>query len=212
MSYQNILFQGDSITDCGRQRDPGEANIGLGSGYAMLSAAELLKRYPADKLTIFNRGISGNRVVDLYARWKIDCLNLKPDLLSILIGVNDTWHKFNHNNGVGLQRYERIYRELLTWTKESLPHIKLMLGEPFVLPFGAVNEEWLPEIAERRIIVKKLADEFDAAFIPYQTIFDQALQQAPAEYWLVDGVHPTLAGHSLMAAAWLEAFEKCGAQ
>lgn len=209
MKNMTILFQGDSITDCGRSREPAGANQGLGNGYVCLTAAKLRALYPEADISILNRGISGNRIVDLYARWKVDCINLRPDVLSILIGVNDTWHKFNHDNGVEPIRYERFYRELLEWTKTALPNIKLILGEPFVLPFGAVDKTWLPEINERRAIVKQLADKFATAFVPFQTIFDNASIKAVPEYWLVDGVHPTLAGHELMSAAWLDAFKNC---
>jgi lysophospholipase L1-like esterase len=200
-----VLFQGDSITDCGRHREAVEPNIGLGAGYAMLSAGRLLADHPDKNIRVFNRGISGNRVVDLYARWKIDALNLKPDVLSILIGVNDTWHAFGSNNGVGVERYGRIYHEILTWTLQSLPDVKIVLCEPFVLEFGAVAEEWLEEIDERRRIVKKLAEEFNLAFVPIQSVLNEALKQAPPEYWLNDGVHPSLAGHQLITDQWLNA-------
>ncbi|MCF6174426.1 MAG: SGNH/GDSL hydrolase family protein [Victivallaceae bacterium] len=209
MNNLTILFQGDSITDCGRDRETTTPNIGLGAGYVHLSAAKLMARHPAADLSIFNRGVGGHRIVDLYARWKVDCINLRPDVLSVLVGINDTWHAFNNNNGVSPTRYERFYREMLWWTRKELPNIKFILGEPFALPVGAVDESWLPEINERRAIVKKLSEEFDAAFVPFQTIFDDASQKAKAEYWLSDGVHPTLAGHELISEAWLKAFENC---
>ena len=200
-----VLFQGDSITDCGRHREAVEPNIGLGSGYAMLSAGRLLADHPEKKVQVYNRGIGGNRVVDLYARWKADALNLKPDVLSILIGVNDTWHAFGSNNGVGVERYGRIYHEILTWTKQALPEIKIVLCEPFVLEFGAVANEWLEEIDDRRKIVKDLAQEFNLPFVPIQSVLNDALKQAPPKYWLVDGVHPSLAGHQLISDQWLKA-------
>ncbi len=198
-----ILFQGDSITDCGRSRETKNPNEALGGGYAMLTASRLLASKP-EKYEVYNRGISGNRVVDLYARWKIDALNLKPDLISILIGVNDTWHHFGANNGVEVPRYERVYRELLQWTKTELPDVKLVLCEPFVLLCGAVKEDWIPEIKGRREVVRKLADEFDTVFVPFQEIFDRAARNTSPEYWLRDGVHPTYAGHQIMSDAWLE--------
>jgi lysophospholipase L1-like esterase len=199
-----ILFQGDSITDCGRSREISEPNTALGTGYATLSAGRLLADYPDKNIQVYNRGIGGNRVVDLYARWKIDALNLKPDVLSILIGVNDTWHGFGSNNGVEVDRYGRIYHEILTWTLKALPEIKIILCEPFVLEFGAVTAEWLDEINGRRRIVKNLADEFNLTFVPIQSLLNDALKQAPPEYWLRDGVHPTLAGHQLISDAWLK--------
>lgn len=202
---KTLLFQGDSITDCGRNKEEFEPNEGLGNGYAFMSAAALLSEYPDSKVKIYNRGISGHRVVDLYARWKIDCINLKPDILSLLVGINDTWHGFNYQNGVEPVRYERFYRELLEWTKTELPEVKFILGEPFMFPVGAASESWFDEVAERREIVKKLALEFDAPFIPYQSLLDDALKSAPAEYWLGDGVHPTMAGHKRMSDAFLKA-------
>ena len=203
-----VLFQGDSITDCGRHREAVEPNIGLGAGYAMLSAGRLLADHPEKNIQVFNRGISGNRVVDLYARWKIDALNLKPDVLSILIGVNDTWHAFGSNNGVGVERYGRIYHEIITWTLQALPDIKIVLCEPFVLEFGAVAEEWLEEIDERRRIVKNLAEEFNLPLVPIQSVLNEALKQAPPEYWLNDGVHPSLAGHQMISDQWLKATQE----
>jgi lysophospholipase L1-like esterase len=205
MNHLNILFQGDSITDCSRDRNVETSNTGLGIGYAQLCSAKLLSQFP-NKLSIYNRGISGHRIVDLYARWKPDAINLKPDLLSLLIGINDTWHGFNYNNGVGVKRYARFYRELLEWSLAKNPNIKFILGEPFILPFGDAAKAWIPEVDERRAVVKELAKEFNAPFIPYQSIFNDALKEAPQEYWLIDGVHPTLAGHQRMSDAWLKAF------
>lgn len=202
---KRILFQGDSITDCGRSRDCSNANTALGPGYVNFIAGELLNRMPEKGLQIYNRGISGNRVVDLYARWKIDALNLKPDLISILIGVNDTWHGKNNDNGVEPERYQKIYRMLLEWTKAELPAVKLVLCQPFVLLTGAVSADWLPEVAQRGEIVKSLAEEFGAVYVPFQEALSAAEKKAPANYWLGDGVHPTVAGHKLMAETWLEA-------
>ncbi|MBN2642285.1 MAG: SGNH/GDSL hydrolase family protein [Victivallales bacterium] len=205
---KRILFQGDSITDCGRSRDCADANTALGPGYVNFIAGELLNRTPEKGLQIYNRGISGHRVVDLYARWKIDALNLKPDLISILIGVNDTWHGKNYDNGVEPERYQKIYRMLLEWTKAELPAVKLVLCQPFVLLTGAVSADWLPEVAHRGEIVKSLAEEFGAVYVPFQEVFSVAEKKAPANYWLGDGVHPTVAGHKLMAETWLEAVSR----
>jgi lysophospholipase L1-like esterase len=213
MKKQIIIFQGDSITDAGRSRDVEAGkipNTQLGGGYPALVAARLLRDRAKQQLQFHNRGISGNRVVDLYARWKRDTLNYKPDIISILIGVNDTWHETSKDNpnGVEVPRYGKIYRELLEWTREVLPEVKLMLMEPFVLPFGAVQENWLEEMRQRREIVANLSREFAALFIPCQEILDAACQIMPAEYWLADGVHPSLAGHQLLADAWLAASQE----
>lgn len=201
-----ILFQGDSITDALRQKDPEiPANNGLGCGYALMVAGDLLSSEPEKDYQIYNRGISGNRVVDLYARWKIDALNLKPDIISILIGVNDTGHERAYHNGVELPRYDQVYRMLLDWTKEELPETKIILLEPFVLVTGSVTEEWLDEINGRRRIVKKIAKDYGAIFLPCQSILDEAVKSAPPAYWVRDGIHPTAAGHKLIADAWIKA-------
>jgi len=201
-----ILFQGDSITDCGRSRESAGANdlSALGLGYAKMVAAELLSQRPGDNLAFFNRGISGNRIVDLYARIKVDCINLNPNLVSILIGVNDTWHEYPNKNGVAVPKFERIYRDLLTEIREALPALKFVICEPFVLKCGVVTEEWITEINQRRAVACKLAQEFGAPLVPFQAMFDEAVRLAPPAYWAADGVHPTAAGHMLMTKTWLK--------
>lgn len=196
-----ILFQGDSITDCGRLRDDLDSSSpeALGGGYVRVISSKL----EGAGHKILNRGISGNRVVDLYARWKPDALHLKPDVLSILIGVNDTWHEFNYGNGVEVDRYAAIYRMLLEWTKAVLPDVQLVLCAPFVLPCGHVTPDWRKEIDQRRAVVEALASDFGAVHVPLQDAFDAALADLPAESWAADGVHPTPAGHELLADCWL---------
>jgi lysophospholipase L1-like esterase len=202
-----ILFQGDSITDTDRRREASDINnrAGLGSGYALMAASQLAADRVTDNLRFLNRGISGNRVVDLFARWTVDALNLKPNVISILIGVNDTWHRYNYQNGVPVPKYERVYREILTETRATLPEVKLVLCEPFDLRCGVVTEEWVIEVNQRREAVAKLAAEFGARHVPFQSMFDAACQKAPPEYWASDGVHPTGAGHLIMAREWLRA-------
>ena len=202
-----ILFQGDSITDTSRDRDAARTNIGLGQGYALFIAAQLRAEWPKAGLQFLNRGISGNRIVDLYARIKSDTINLKPNLLSVLIGVNDTWHEFDSHNGVAVPKYERLFRDFLTEVRAALPDIKLVLCEPFVLPCGVVTPEWITEMDQRRIVVKKLAGEFHTKFVPFQAMFNEAVKQAPPEYWAADGVHPTAAGHMRMAQTWIKEVE-----
>ena len=208
---KTILFQGDSITDCGRVRENAQnLSQAMGPGYPALVAARIKNDDWSKKYNFINRGVSGDRVVDLYARWKRDALNLRPDVISILIGVNDTWHEFGAHNGVEPERYAKVYRELLAWTKSALPDCKIVLCEPFVSVFSAVTEEWLPEINERRRIVKELADEFGALFIPFQSILDEAIAKSSPELILMDGVHPRLAGHQVMADAWVKAVREAG--
>ncbi len=199
-----VLFQGDSITDCGRNREEDTPyNTNMGTGYPSLLTALFRGRNLREEIDFINKGISGNRIVDLYARWKIDGLNLKPDYISILIGVNDTWHEKMQQNGVEPERYETIYRMLLQWTRDVLSETKLILMEPFVLECGVVDKSWIAEIEERQAIVQKLSREFNAIFVPLQDIFDKKACETGGEYWLRDGVHPTLAGHQLIADQWV---------
>ena len=215
MENKVILFQGDSITDCGRDRNRPEE---CGKGYPLLATAYLKGNYPG-KYTCYNRGISGNRIVDVYARIKLDIINLKPDYMSILIGINDVWHELNWQNGVDAVKFERIYRMLIEEVKEALPDIKIMIMEPFVLPGTATvsNEEhpgrweyFRSECDLRQQAAKRVADSFGLTYVPLQAMFDEACTKAPADYWLEDGVHPTPAGHELIKQKWLEAFERLG--
>jgi lysophospholipase L1-like esterase len=203
-----ILFQGDSITDAGRSREkagvPNE-QPGMGTGYAWLAAAELLVDRPKDDLKIYNRGISGNKVYQLAERWQADCLDLKPTLLSILIGVNDLWHKLNGKYDGAVQVYERDYHALIESTRKALPKVKLVICEPFVLRCGAVNDKWFPEFDTYRAAARRVAESHRATFIPFQAMFDEAIKYAPPSHWAGDGVHPTPAGASLMTHNWLRA-------
>jgi lysophospholipase L1-like esterase len=200
-----ILFQGDSITDAGRTREQifiPNTQPALGNGYAWLAASQLLVDRPDDKLTIFNRGISGNKVFQLAERWQTDALALKPDVLSILIGVNDIWHKLNGKYDGTAEVYEKDYHALVRRTKEALPDVSLVICEPFVLRCGAVNSTWFPEFDAYRAAAKRAADEAGAVFVPFQDMFDRAAKLAPPERWAKDGVHPTADGAALMAHMW----------
>ena len=202
-----VLFQGDSITDAGRLRNIPAANHNgaLGSGYAFLATSDLLCRFADSDLKIFNRGISGNKVFQLAGRWQDDCLNLKPHLLSIMIGVNDFWHKLEGKYDGTVEVYERDYRALLQRTFKELPGVKLVICEPFAITnTSAVNEKWFPEFDGYREAAFKMSKEFDSVFIPYQKLFDKACKLAPGSYWSADGVHPSLAGAQLMSNAWME--------
>lgn len=205
-----VLFQGDSITDAGREKEKELPNNSrsFGSGYAFLAASALMNNLAELNLTLYNRGISGNKVFQLADRWQKDCLDLKPDLLSILIGVNDYWHKRNGNYDGTVEVYENDYRALLQRTKKELPGIKLVICQPFyVLNTSAVDETWVEPMKEYQVVAKKIAKEFDAIWVPFQEVFDEAVKYAPATYWTGDGVHPSMAGAQLMAEAWLRAVE-----
>ena len=203
---KTLLFQGDSITDCGRITSGGAGYPKdlWGPGYAGVIATKLMSEQPG-KWNIINRGISGNRIVDLYARWRIDALNLNPDIISLLIGVNDTGHEISSQNGVDVPRYDMFYRMLLDWTLETKADTKFILMEPFVFPMGNVNDAWIAEVKQRQDVVRKIAEDYKQIFIPLQSVFDAALKDAPPEYWIADGIHPTPAGHGLIIREWLKA-------
>ena len=204
-----ILFQGDSITDASRNRDEKSSNNtkALGTGYAFLAGAHLLHAHPAKNLQLFNRGISGNKVYQLAERWDTDCLDLKPTVLSILIGVNDFWHMINGKYDGTIETYRTDYKALLQRTREKLPDVKLIIGEPFAVPgIKAVDEQWFPRFSEYQEAARELADQFKATFIPYQSVFDKASKLATGSHWTHDGVHPSLAGSQLMAEAVVSNF------
>ena len=199
-----VLFQGDSITDAGRNRDSAEPNAAgaLGNGYPLLVASAVLAARPASGFQFYNRGISGNKVPDLQQRWTTDTVDLHPDVLSILIGVNDFWHKLDHGYNGTVQDYEQQYTALLDETRKALPRVHLIVLEPFVLRTGAVDARWFPEFDQRRAAAARVAAHARATFVPLQSIFNQRARTAPPAYWAADGVHPTPAGHAVIAEHW----------
>lgn len=199
---QTLLFQGDSITDCHRTRGDDHS---LGQGYAMMAAARLGAAYPHLGLRCLNRGISGNRVPDLLARWQEDCLDLRPDHLSLLIGINDTWRRYDSNDPTPAAQYAAHYRELLTLTRRALPQVHLILCEPFLLPCPADRLAWREDLDPKIDVVRTLAREFKATYIPFDGLFAAATSRREPSYWAEDGVHPSLYGHALMADHWLRA-------
>lgn len=202
-----VLFQGDSITDAGRDKKNELPNHSwsFGNGYALLAASHLLNILPENDLTIYNRGISGNKVYQLADRWDKDCLNLKPNVLSILIGVNDYWHTRNGHYDGTIEIYKNDYRNLLKCTQQALPGVKLVLCEPFyVLGTTSVDETWVEPMKQYQEAAKKISDEFETLWVPFQTVFDEAVKHAPGKYWTADGVHPSMAGAQLMAEAWMK--------
>jgi len=203
-----ILFQGDSITDWGRNHAKSTANdtASLGTGYVILTSAQLLQQHADKNLQIFNKGISGNKVFQLLDRWDADTLALKPNVLSIHIGVNDFWHTLTGGYTGTIDTYIGDYHKLLDKTKQALPDVKLIICEPFAVKgVKAVDDKWYPTFDLFRKAAKDIANEYNAAFVPWQTVTDKALELAPANYWSLDGVHPSLAGEALMAHAWMEA-------
>ena len=160
---------------------------------------------------MYNRGISGNRIVDVYARIKRDIINLKPDIMSILIGVNDVWHEINYQNGIDTPKFEMLYSMLIEEVKTALPECKIIIFEPFVLKGTATEENWegfLSGVKDKAAACHRIAEKYGLEFIPLQDKFDALCQQAPESYWLWDGVHPTPFGHELIAREWLNTYEK----
>jgi len=193
-----ILFQGDSITDGNRGRSADPNHI-LGHGYAFIIAAKFGAAFPEAKLEFFNRGISGNTVLDLEKRWQKDTLDLKPDVLSILIGVNDK------GKGVPMDVYEQTYDKIITAAKAANPQLKLVLCEPFVVNHRATEPQHgspNADIVKRQEIVARLAKKHGAALVHFQAALDRATERAPAAHWIWDDVHPTYSGHQILADEW----------
>ena len=193
-----ILFQGDSITDGNRGRSDDPNHI-LGHGYAFIIAAKYGEQLPERNLKFVNRGVGGNKVSDLAARWQADTLNIKPDLLSILIGVNDAY------TNVPTEQYEAAYDRLLQDTVAARPAVRLVLGEPFTLPgdkHPGKWDVWRADIQAKQDAVARLAAKYNALVVRFQNAFDEALKRAPADYWVWDTIHPTYAGHQVMADEW----------
>lgn len=204
---KTFLFQGDSITDAERKRE--DVN-NFGFGYPNIVASKYLSENIGEYQFI-NKGISGNRVVDLYARIKCDIINLKPDYMSILIGINDVWHELSSQNGVDNEKFKKILSMLIEEVKEALPEIKIIMLEPFVLKGPATEEQWSEFRSETELrakSVKEVAEKYNLKFVPLQEKFDELSKNIETTYWLADGVHPTAAGHGIIAKALADVFEE----
>ena len=191
-----VLFQGDSITDCNRMTVPCE---GLGRGYAMMVASMWTASNPESDARFVNRGLSGNRTLDLAARWKEDCLDIHPDCLSILVGVNDTWRHFSLGETTSSAQFTTNYRSLIDQAKGNVHSPSLVLCEPFLLEFSAERKDWMEDLEPKIEIVRALAREHRAILVPFQSIFDEAAKKRPPEFWCPDGVH--------LSQAWLNAVQ-----
>lgn len=201
-----LLFQGDSITDMKWGRNEKDRNHYLGHSYVYLIAARLGVDLSEAQLDIYNRGMSGHKVGDLRRRWQKDAIEMKPDLLSILIGVNDVGRNLD---GVDLKSWESDYRFLLDASRNPDPNLQLVLLDPFVLASGRLaNEEsykkWRGQVDRLIPIVGQLAKEYGAVHIKTQDVFDAAAQAASPGQWIWDGVHPLPQGHELIARNWLQ--------
>lgn len=198
-----LLFQGDSITDMKWGRNQSDRNHYLGHSYVYLIASRLGVDMPEAQLDVYNRGISGNTVANLKARWQKDAIDMKPDLLSILVGVNDA------GRGVTPEPYEADYRFILDASRKANPELRLVLLDPFVVRAGRLKDEKAFQ-ARRSLtdkfgaIVHQVAEDYDAVHIRTQEIFDVAAKDVSPEHWIWDGVHPLPQGHELIARNWLK--------
>ncbi len=205
---KKILFVGDSVTDCGRAYDNGSS---IGSGYALLVKSSLGMEFPG-QYEFVNKGINGNRVADVYARIYRDIINLKPDIISILIGVNDVWGPLTADpDGANAEKYYKIYDMLIEEIKEALPNVKIMIMGPFVLKGEFTINKWdafRTGVDERIEKAKEIADKHNLLFVPLQEGFDKLCEKAEPDYWLLDGVHPSSTGHEYIKNEWIKAFKK----
>lgn len=205
-----ILFQGDSITDGNRGRDQ-DPNHVMGHGYAFSIASRIGADYYKKEYQFINRGISGDKVIDLQKRWQNDTLDLNPDVLSVLIGINDAASVAdNWEPVVTTQQFFEVYDQLLSQAIAQNPDLILVLGFPFLMSGSRTKNNWevyVDDIKKRQAIVHNLSEKYNAVLVNFQQVFDEACQKAPLEYWIWDGVHPTVAGHELMARKWIEQVE-----
>lgn len=190
-----LLFQGDSITDCNRNR---ENPTDLGHGYVNM-IQQALPNYE-----VINRGISGNRTIDLLMRWQTDTLDLKPDFLSIFIGINEVWHYHYGQKVLTPAMYEDYYKNLIKQVKYLLPNTTILLIEPFVFPIGVYQKSWDVELFEEQAIVRKLAQMYHTLYLPLQDVLNQQLKDYTMAQIASDGVHPTDLGHKMIKEAILE--------
>jgi lysophospholipase L1-like esterase len=206
----NILFQGDSVTDCGRVRENGFLRLGLGHGYVNLIASRLSYENPG--INVYNRGVSGNRIADMYSRWIEDALNIEFDILSVLNGINDIGFAIRMNRGADNAKFKFIYDRLIYEAKEKRPDAKIVLCQPFLSRVDceagkdiyADWELWYDNVLERGETVRDLAGEYGAVFVPLNGAFREAEKRMPAAHWSHDCIHPTHAGHELIARTWID--------
>ncbi len=201
-----FLFQGDSITDGNRGRNEDPNHI-LGHGYCFAVSSRIGADFPQYGFQFINRGISGNTVSDLEKRWQTDALELKPDVLSLLVGINDVNALIEgRKDAQDAKAFETTYRKLLTACRDQNPKLLIVLGLPFFFASGWRKdqyEKWHPLTLERDGIIRRIAVDFDAVIIDYPAVFEKAQECAPIDYWIWDGVHPTVFGHELMAREWI---------
>jgi acyl-CoA thioesterase I len=199
-----VLFQGDSVTDVGRIRE--DIND-LGHGYPMMIASWFSALYPEKDVTFLNKGIGGDRLKDLKARWEEDCLQLQPTIVSILIGINDCWRRYDSNDPTTVEEFAANYISILSKLTETL-NPKIILFEPFLLPVPEDRKKWRQDLDPKINIVRELARQYKTLLVPLDGIFNSAATLKDPSFWAPDGVHPSSAGHALIAKEWLK-ITKC---
>ena len=202
-----ILFTGDSITDCGSSLSE-DINF-LGHGYPIFIASLLGISHPELELTFVNTGVSGDRIVDLAARWERDVLNHKPQILSVQIGINDVATRYDSSHSISTLEFSDIYRSLLARTRRELPDTQIVLMEPYLLPLRIELSRWRADLDPKIQAVRELAGEFSCTLIPLDGIFAAAACRREMSFWTKDGVHPTATGHALIADSWIKAASVC---
>ena len=196
-----ILFQGDSITDSGRKH---EKNENLGTGYVSMVTLWLSAMYPEMEIKVVNRGVSGNNIIDLGNRWQKDTLNLKPDVVSILIGINDTLGRFFWSSSTSTSDFRNNYRHILKRTRESLK-CEIVLMEPFSIIISKDQVKIREDLNPKIEVVRELSKEFNTVLVPLDKIFNEVVKKREPKFWSQDGFHPTQIGHALIAQSWLKA-------
>ncbi|MCR5208427.1 MAG: SGNH/GDSL hydrolase family protein [Eubacterium sp.] len=197
-----VLFEGDSITDCGRNY--GEL-YDLGDGYPRYAAEFIKKKYPDCSFTFINKGVSGFRSADLVRRWSKDCISLKPDFVSILIGINDTWRRYDSGDPTSAEEFKRNLRYILNETKEKLG-VPVMLLSPFLIEMTPAQKEWREDLDPKKELTKKLAKEFGCIYVPLDEIMSEAALTTEKRLLSEDGVHPAEEGKKVIARAYADAF------
>ena len=208
MVKQKLLFIGDSITDTGRNRNNPES---LGKGYVALIAKALADRGDSENYQLINRGISGNKIHDIAERWHADCVALEPDVVTLLIGINDTWHNVGDKaifaTEQSAEQFEMHYRHLLASLRKK-SDARIILMEPFVFPYPEDRKTWRADLDPKQVILKRLAEELDAEWIGLDAYLNAIGAVEGYETLSNDGVHPTKKGHLLISDAWLKQFEE----
>jgi acyl-CoA thioesterase I len=195
-----VLFYGDSVTDCGRRRD---VSGDLGAGYALMTAGWLAALYPRLNLTFLNRGVSGDRTSALLQRADADLIQWTPTVVSIFIGINNTWRRYDSNDPTPLDRFADEYETLLKRITAEL-RARIVILDPFVLPYPADRKAWRGDLDPKIEAIHRLAKTYKAVLVPIDKIMNKACARQPAAYWAADGVHPTPAGHALIAQSWIK--------